>query len=74
MSLHIDKILEKPKEKIEQKDLERFQGLGILSDNLDILYVSGQNSEGCFIEKCTHEGQVFFIFTGTSPISLHFVL
>ena len=64
MSLHIDKILEKPKEKIEQKDLERFQGLGILSDNLDILYVSGQNSEGCFIEKCTHEGQVFFIFTG----------
>lgn len=64
MSLDIDKILEKPKEEIEQKDLERFQGLGILSDNLDILYVSGQNSEGCFIEKCTHEGQVFFIFTG----------
>ncbi|WP_297995044.1 pentapeptide repeat-containing protein, partial [uncultured Campylobacter sp.] len=62
--MDIDKILKRPKEKIEQKDLERFQGLGILSDNLDILYVSGQNSEGCFIKKCTHEGQVFFIFTG----------
>lgn len=34
MGLDIDKILEVPREEIEQKDLERFQELGILSKNI----------------------------------------
>ncbi|WP_122866518.1 pentapeptide repeat-containing protein [Campylobacter showae] len=64
MGLDIDKILEAPMEEIEQKDLERFQELGILSGNIDALYASGQNSEGCFIKKCTYNEQIFFIFKG----------
>ena len=62
MTLDIDKILETLREEIEQKDLERFQELGILNGNIDALYVSGQNSEDCLIEKCKQDGQVFFRF------------
>lgn len=64
MTLDIDKILETLREEIEQKDLERFQELGILNGNIDALYVSGQNSEDCLIEKCKQDGQVFFVFKG----------
>lgn len=64
MGLDMDKILEAPMEEIGQKDLERFQELGILSGNIDALYASGQNSEGCFIKKCTYNEQIFFIFKG----------
>ena len=53
MTLDIDKIFETLREEIEQKDLERFQELGILNGNIDALYVSGQNSEDCLIEKWT---------------------
>ena len=64
MTLDIDKILETLREEIEQKDLERFQELGILNGNIAALYVSGQNSEDCLIEKCKQDGQVFFVFKG----------
>ena len=64
MGLDIDKILQAPRKEIEQKDLERFQELGILNGNIDALYASGQNSEYCLIEKCTQYGQVFFVFKG----------
>ena len=59
MSLDIDKILKAPMEEIEQKDLKRFQELGILSGNIDALYASGQDSEDCFIEKCKYNEQIF---------------
>lgn len=64
MGLDIDKILEAPIEEIEQKDLERFQELGMLSGNIDASYASGRNREGCFIKKCTYNEQIFFIFKG----------
>ena len=64
MGLDIDKILQEPREEIEQKELERFQEIGILNGNIDALYASGQNSEDCLIEKCTQYGQVFFFFKG----------
>lgn len=51
MSLDIDKILKAPMEEIEQKDLKRFQELGILSGNIDASYASGRNREDCFIKK-----------------------
>nr|WP_314734778.1 hypothetical protein [uncultured Campylobacter sp.] len=59
MGLDIDKILDAPKEEIEQKELERLQELGILSGNIDALYASGQDSEDCFIEKCKYNEQIF---------------
>ncbi|WP_122870948.1 pentapeptide repeat-containing protein [Campylobacter showae] len=62
--MDLDKILEAPIEEIEQKDLERFQELGILSGNIDASYASGRNREGCFIKKCTYNEQIFFIFKG----------
>ncbi|MFL1705519.1 hypothetical protein ACHJH3_00780 [Campylobacter sp. MOP7] len=62
MVLDINKILEAQKEKIEQKELERFQELGILSGKVDIWYALGDNDAGCYVRKCKHEGQVFFIF------------
>ena len=64
MNLDIDKILKAPRGEIEQKELERFQELGILSGNIDALYASGRNREGCFIKKCTYNEQIFFIFQG----------
>ncbi|MBE9818005.1 pentapeptide repeat-containing protein [Campylobacter concisus] len=64
MGLDIDKILQEPREEIEQKELERFQEIGILNGNIDALHASGQNSEDCLIEKCTQYGQVFFFFKG----------
>ncbi len=64
MGLDIDKILQAPREEIEQKDLKRFQELGILNGNIDAFYASWQNSEDCLIEKCTQYGQVFFVFKG----------
>ena len=62
--MDLDKILKAPIEEIEQKDLERFQELGILSGNIDASYASGRNREGCFIKKCTYNEQIFFIFKG----------
>jgi hypothetical protein len=38
MGLDIDKILQEPREEIEQKELERFQEIGILNGNIDALY------------------------------------
>lgn len=64
MGLDIDKILDAPKEVIKQKELERFQELGILSGNIDALYASGRNHEDCFIKKCMYNEQIFFIFKG----------
>ena len=62
--MDLDKILEAPIEEIEQKDLDRFHELGILSGNIDASYASGRNSEDCFIKKCTYNEQIFFIFKG----------
>jgi len=61
MGLDIDKILEAPIEEIEQKDLERFQELGILSKNLQF-WETARTVEPYWIEKCKYEEQVFFIF------------
>ena len=64
MTLDIDKILEAPREEIEQKDLERFQELGILSSKIDNQYVLGKNDAGCSVYKCKYEEQVFVFFMG----------
>lgn len=63
MSLDIDKILERPKEEIEQKDLERFQELGIISNNLKHWEVSGQTIGDCSINKCKYDEEIFFVFS-----------
>ncbi len=63
MSLDIDKILERPKEEIEQKDLERFQELGIISNNLKHCEVSGQTIGDCSINKCKYDEEIFFVFS-----------
>jgi len=62
MGLDIDKILDAPKEVIEQKDLERFQELGILSENIYLSDTPKQPGKYYWIQKCKHKGQVFFIF------------
>lgn len=62
MVLDINKILEAQKEEIEQKELERFQELGILSKNICLSDTPEQPGKHYWIEKCKHEGQVFFIF------------
>ena len=62
MNLDIDKILKAPMEEIEQKDLERFQELGILSENIYLSDTPKQSGKYYWIQKCKHEGQVFFIF------------
>lgn len=62
MSLHIDKILEKPREEIGQKDFERFQELGIISNNLKHWEVSGQTIGDCSINKCKYDEEIFFRF------------
>lgn len=59
MGLDIDKILDVPKEEIEQKDLDRFQELGILSSKIDIQYALGKNNAKCFVEKRKYEERVF---------------
>lgn len=61
MGLDIDKILQAPIEKIEQKELERFQEIGILSKNLQF-WETARTVEPYWIEKCKYEEQVFFIF------------
>jgi hypothetical protein len=61
MGLDIDKILQAPMEEIEQKELERFQELGILSKNLQF-WETARTEEPYWIEKCKYEEQVFFIF------------
>lgn len=63
MSLDIDKILKAPMEEIEQKDLERFQELGILSKNLQFWEVA-KLARSYWIEKRKYEEQVFFVFGG----------
>ena len=62
MGLYIDKILQAPMEEIEQKELERFQELGILSSKIDIWYALGDNDAGCSVKKCKQDRQVFFVF------------
>ena len=62
MGLYIDKILQAPMEEIEQKELERFQELGILSSKIDIWYALGDNNAGCSVKKCKQDRQVFFVF------------
>ncbi|WP_295144352.1 pentapeptide repeat-containing protein, partial [uncultured Campylobacter sp.] len=59
--MDLDKILKAPIEEIEQKDLERFQELGILSKNLQFWEVA-KPVRSYWIEKCKYEEQVFFIF------------
>lgn len=55
MGLYIDKILQAPMEEIEQKELERFQELGILSSKIDIWYALGDNDAGCSVKKCKQD-------------------
>ena len=67
MGLDIDKILQAPIEKIEQKELERFQEIGILSKNLQF-WETARTVEPYWIEKCKYEEQIFFIIaTGAFP-------
>ncbi len=61
MGLDIDKILEAPMKEIEQKEFERFQELGILSENLQFLEVA-RSVRSYLIEKRKYEEQVFFVF------------
>lgn len=61
MFLDINKILEAP-EPIGQNDLDRFQELGILSENIYLSDTPKQPGKHYWIQKCKHEGQVFFIF------------
>ena len=58
MGLEIDKILQAPMKEIEQKEFERFQELGILSENLQFLEVA-RSVRSYLIEKRKYEEQVF---------------
>ena len=58
MGLDIDKILQAPMKEIEQKEFERFQELGILSENLQFLEVA-RSVRSYLIEKRKYEEQVF---------------
>ena len=62
MGLDIDKILQAPMKEIEQKDLERFQELGILSENIYLFDTLEQPGKHHWIKKCEYDGQSFFIF------------
>lgn len=62
MFLDIDKILKAQKEEIGQNDLDRFQELGILSENICLSDTPQQPGKHYWIQKCKHDGQVFFIF------------
>ena len=63
MGLDIDKILDAPMKEIEQKELERFQEIGILSKNLQFWEVA-RSVRSYWIEKRKYEEQVFFVFGG----------
>ena len=62
MVLDIDKILDAPKEKIEQNDLERLKGLGILNKNIYLFDTLEQLEKHYWVKKCEYDGQPFFIF------------
>ena len=62
MGLDIDKILEAPREEIEQNDLKRLKELGIISENICLSDTPQQPIKHYWIEKCKYEEQVFFIF------------
>ena len=61
MVLDINKILEAP-EAIGQNDLDRFQELGILSENIYLFDTLEQPGKYHWIKKCEYDGQSFFIF------------
>ena len=61
MGLDIDKIL-KASEAIGQNDLDRFQELGILSENIYLFDTLEQPGKHHWIKKCEYDGQSFFIF------------
>ncbi|WP_454991079.1 pentapeptide repeat-containing protein [Campylobacter rectus] len=61
MVLDINKILEAP-EAIGQNDLDRFQELGILSENIYLFDTLEQPGKHHWIKKCEYDGQSFFIF------------
>ena len=63
MGLDIDKILDAPMKEIEQKELERFQEIGILNKNLQFWEVA-RSVRSYWIEKRKYEEQVFFVFGG----------
>ena len=62
MNLDIDKILDAPKEEIEQNDLKRLKELGILSENIYLFDTLEQPGKHHWIKKCEYDGQSFFIF------------
>nr|WP_314091610.1 pentapeptide repeat-containing protein [uncultured Campylobacter sp.] len=62
MNLDIDKILDAPKEKIEQNDLERLKGLGILNKNIYLFDTLERPGKHYWVKKCEYDGQPFFIF------------
>ena len=62
MGLNIDKILDAPKEEIEQNDLKRLKELGILSENIYLFDTLEQPGKHHWIKKCEYDGQPFFIF------------
>ena len=62
MVLDVDKILDAPKEKIEQNDLERLKGLGILNENIYLFDTLERPGKHHWVKKCEYDGQPFFIF------------
>ncbi|WP_346746825.1 pentapeptide repeat-containing protein [uncultured Campylobacter sp.] len=62
MGLDIDKILQAPKEEIEQNDLKRLKELGIISENIYLFDTLERPKKQYWIKKCEYDGQSFFIF------------
>ena len=70
MNLDIDKILDAPKEKIEQNDLERLKGLGILNKNIYLFDTLERPEKHYWVKKCEYDGQLFFYFSFSLDPSL----
>ncbi|WP_107812078.1 hypothetical protein [Campylobacter concisus] len=62
MGLDIDKILQVPREEIEQNDLERLKELGIISENIYLFDTLERPKKQYWVKKCEYDGQSFFIF------------
>lgn len=62
MGLDIYKILQAPKEEIEQNDLKRLKELGIISENIYLFDTLERPKKQYWVKKCEYDGQSFFIF------------
>lgn len=62
MGLDIDKILQAPREEIEQNDLKRLKEFGIISENIYLFDTLERPKKQYWVKKCEYDGQSFFIF------------